>query len=410
MTDEPLPCPSCGALLRLPPGATTVQCPGCQALLELDADDESPPPAAEQPKPAIPLPFGGPPKPAKPLPTPERKVAIPAVRAVKAKLVDDGPADDPYAVRAAPDEAATAAARRRAVQEQLDELDEQEERKLEEFEELTGRCAYARVGMKLLALGSLAGTLAAVSYSLFVISTLTSTPLTIIAGVGGFFLVLHAILTAGGFGACAAGPRATIAPALSGLGVTALHIGLTVGAAVILLKLVSVEGVTYRGTDLRQYVSESLLLSNAFSNLSVLCDIPIYLLTGIPDRPALLALPMVGGMLEFAKLSLMGVLANRFAAEGKDPKLAHDAMRFVYRIFGVVLVALGLKIGAYAFAVLFGGEALQQNGFAISLLMMTNGYFMWWAFACFAQFQTMQDVSEIVTAERFADKRERLEV
>ncbi len=68
-----------------------------------------------------------------------------------------------------------------------------------------------------------------------------------------------------------------------------------------------------------------------------------------------------------------------------------------------------VSIQAYIFAALFGGEALQQNGFAISLLMMTNGYFMWWAFACFAQFQTMQDVSEIITADRFMDKRARLE-
>jgi hypothetical protein len=375
-------------------------------VLELDADDDVPPPPPA--KPAIPLPFGGPPRPAKPAPGPAKKTAIPAVPAVRAKLLDDGPADDPYAARPR-DESAAAAARRQQVRDELDALDRADERKKEEFEELVGKCGYARVGMLLLAFGSLAGTLAAVSYSGFVISTLTSTPLPFIAGIGGFFLVVHAMLAAAGFGACAAGPRATVMPAVSGLAVTALHIGLTVASAVILLKLVSIDGITYRGSDLRQFVSESLLLSNAFSNLSVLCDIPIYLLTGIPERPALLALPLVGGMLEFAKLSLMGVLTNRLAEEGKDDRLAHDGMRFVYRIFGVVLVALGLKLGAYAFAVLFGGEALQQNGFAISLLMMTNGYFMWWAFTCFAQYQTMKDVSEIVTAERFVDKRLRLD-
>ena len=408
MTDEPLPCPSCGVLLRLPPGAHTVQCPGCQSVLELDTDD-TPPPAPVPAKVAIPLPFGGPPRPAKPLAKPERKVALPAVKAVRAKLVDDGPVDNPYAAPTVQDESAAAATRRREVREQLAALDAKEQVRQEEYEELVGKCGYARVGMKLLALGSLAGTLAAVSYSLFVITTLTSTPLTFVAGVGGFFLVLHAVLTAGGFGACAAGPRVTVMPALTGLAVTALHVGLTIASAVILLNLVSVAGVTYRGTDIRQFVSESLLLSNAFSNLSVLCDIPVYLLTGIPDRPALLALPVVGGMLEFAKLSLLGVLTNRFATEGKDDKLAHDAMRFVYRIFGVVLVGGLLKLGAYVFAVMFGGEALQQNGFAIGLLMLTNGYFMWWAFACFAQYQTMQDVSGIITAERFADTRARIE-
>lgn len=407
MTDEPLPCPSCGALLRLPPGAHTIQCPGCQSVLELDAAD---PPAPEPPKPAIPLPFGRPQVARATTAVAAPRPALPAVAPVRAKLVDDGPADNPYAPATPRDESEVAAARRREVQGQLDEIDARERRRQEQYEELVGRCGYARVGLQLLAFGSLAGTASAVSYCLFVISTLTSTPLPWVAGIGGFFLVLHALLTVGGYGACAAGPRPTVGPAVTGFVVTALHVALTIGAAVILLSQVSIAGVTYRSNELRQFLSESLLLSNAFSNLSVVCDLPVYLLTGIPDKPILLVLPLVGGCLEFGKLSLLGVLANRFATEGKDAKLAHDAMRFVYRIFGLVLVAVLLKVCAYAFAVLFGGEALQQPGFAIALLMMTNGYFLWWAFATFAQYQTLKDISDIATAERFLDKRERLEV
>jgi LSD1 subclass zinc finger protein len=47
--DEPLPCPSCGAMLRLPPGATSVRCPGCQAVLDLDDGDAPPEPPPPPP-------------------------------------------------------------------------------------------------------------------------------------------------------------------------------------------------------------------------------------------------------------------------------------------------------------------------------------------------------------------------
>jgi hypothetical protein len=355
----------------------------------------------------LPLPFGGPPK-AKPIPKPVAK-PIPRGPAVRAKLVADGPADNPYAPPAERDATAAEAARRRQVREQLADIEAAEEARQEEYDDLLGRCGYARTGLHLLAFGSLAGCLAAVCYSLFVMSTLTKSPQPPIAMVGGFFLVLAALLTAAGFGAAAAGPRQTLGTALMGLAVTALHVGLTLAAAVILLNLIRIANITY-GADTRQFVADSLLLANAFSNLSVLADLPVYLLTGIPDRPALLVLPAVGGALEFARLSLMGILANRFAAEGKDGTLAHDAMRIVNRIFGVVLVAGTLKIGAYVLSVLLGGDPLQQNGFAIGLLMLTNGYFLWWAFACFAQFQTLKDVAEVVTADRFVDSRNRLEV
>lgn len=406
---EPVPCPSCGALLQLPPGATTVRCPDCQAVLEVEPEESAPPPVAAPappPRPAIPLPFGRP-APAAPVaarPAPP-KAALPAVAPVRAKLA----ADDPYTPDGPRDETSADADRRRSVRAQLAELEEKEARQRERYDELAGRCRLGRLGVSLLAAGCVCSALAAVAYFVFVITTLTATPFSPVLWAAGGFLVLNWGLTVAGFGTCCCGPPQGQGLAIAGVGVTALHLGLTVITAVVLLALVSLENIGYGG-EVKSYVLENLLLSNTFNNTSVLVDVPLILLAGMLDRPFVLVVPFLGGAFEFAKLSLLGVLGNRYAAEAKAPDLAHQSMRFVFRVFTAILLAAVLKVVIYAGVRFSGGDPLIQNLFAIPVLMATNGYYMWWAFAHMAQYQTLSDVATVTTADRFVDTRDRLDV
>jgi hypothetical protein len=104
---------------------------------------------------------------------------------------------------------------------------------------------------------------------------------------------------------------------------------------------------------------------------------------------------------EFAKLSVLGVITNRYAVLAKDPDLGHKGMRFVYRIFAMVLVGPILKGAIYGLLVV--------GWISVPLLLATVGYFLWWAFSWFTQYQVMMDVADILRPERLVDKRDRLD-
>jgi hypothetical protein len=336
---------------------------------------------------------------------PPPKIARPTVAPVRAKLA----ADDPFTPAAANDPAAMEAARKRSIRVQLAQLEELEAKEQDKFDELVGQSKYARIGLTLLAYGCACSGLAAAAYFVFVITTLTSTPFPPLLWAAGGCLALNWLLSVAGFGVCCGGPKAGVGLGMAGVGVTALHLGFLVITSVVLLNQVSLQNVGYGG-EVRAYIVENLLLSNAFSNTSVLVDLPVYLITGMLERPVILVIPFLGGSFEFAKLSVIGMLSNRLASEAKAHDLAHQGMRFVFRIFTAILVAAILKVVIFVGVKFVGGDPMTQDLFAIPILMATNGYYLWWAFACFAQYQTMTDIAGVTTADRLIDKRDRLDV
>lgn len=410
---EPVPCPNCQALLRLPPGQSTVRCPSCQMVLAVETDEGEVPPAPPVPPPpapvtAVPLPFGRP-KPATPVPPPP--VARPAtVRQAPPKRARLAP-EDPYAAPTPErDESEVDDERRRKIRDQLREAEEKERQAQIEFEELSEECRYARTGMQSMAYGAVASCIAAVCYFLFTVTTLTSITFFPLLWIAAGMLVCHWIATLAGFGYCSAGPRGMRPMAIGGILVTVLQIGLAIGTALVLLARISADAVSYQSGVTKSYVSENLLLSNVFNNLSTVIDMPVYVLAGALSDLGILILPLIGGTLEFAKLSILGLITNRYASEGKDPDLAHQAMRFVYRIFGLVLIGAILKCSIWGMVKFTGGEPLLLAWFSIPIVMVTNGYYMWWAFAWYAQYQVMIDTVEVMMPDRFLDRRDRLDM
>lgn len=393
-------CPTCRATLRLPPGADMVRCPRCKTVLAVETQTPTAPPP---PRPALPLGRpAGPVEPVAPRPAPRpaplpTAPMFPAGRPVRGQLVEEEEVAEEL----------SAEDREKEKRRRRDERDEVD-RSLRKLEAV---CRPARVGITLMAYGTLASCLASVFYFLYDVTTLfTATGLPPVLFFAGAVLGLHWLLTVIGFGFCAAGPRAMRPMAASGLVVMLIHAGVFIPILTITAAAVSLDDVGFGGTGPRGALSHTLLLSNIFNNLTTLTDLPIYLLADGMVRPAVLILPVVGGALEFTKLSLLGILSNHYAVEGKAPELGHHCLRFVYRIFWLVIAGVVLKLGLWLLVRLTGGEPLLLMWFAIPVWMITNGYFLWWAFAWWAQFQTLLDTTEVITAARFADERPRLEV
>jgi len=390
---EPVPCPNCQALLRLPDGASTVRCPSCKAVLEIDPDDEAapvPPRAA-----AIPLPFGRPLKPP-PAPAPTRPAPAARGKPVKARVAPD----DPYT--AAPDESVSEDDREREVRRQLRELDAAERKSEDRFEVLAAECANARTGLRLVGVGAVLSVVSAFFAIFFIVGGVAGAPFVAVAGVGGAFLLLHWVATAVGFGFCLAGPRDMRGTAAIGAALTLGHLALCALAAVAgIAPAVGMDMLQDRDqTD--SFLFAMLFIGNGSGNLTVVSDLPYYALYPTNVRWYAVGLLVAAAALEFAKLSTVGLIANQFAAAAKSPDLGHASMRFVYRIFGIVLLAPILKaIAAFA---------APATIVWVPMLLTTVGYNLWWAFAWYSQFQVMGDIEEIVTPVRLMDRRQRYDV
>ncbi|OWK41770.1 hypothetical protein FRUB_03848 [Fimbriiglobus ruber] len=356
----------------------------------------APPLPFGRPAPAAPpLPFGAPTKAAPARAAPAR----PKRPAVRAKIAADDPYESPPTASVEPG----AEEKRREVLRQLAEYQEEKAIEEEEYEHLAGLCAHARTGLQLLALGALAACVVAVVTMFFFIGSLLGLPLFPLLFLAGGFLVLHWLLTAGGFGFCCAGLPDMRPTAVFGIAFTAGHAVfnlactmLAIGIVVLADFEVRAEGVALGG----------LLLSNSVSNMTVAADVPLYLVFGFPTRSSMLVLILIAAAFEFAKLSSIGLLTNQYATAGKDQRLAHDGMRFVYRIFWLVLAAPILKVTVYVMI----GVLFPIGYLMLAFISLTVGFYAWWAFTWFAQFQVLNDTREIVVATRVADKRARLDV
>jgi LSD1 subclass zinc finger protein len=371
-------CPSCRVTLRVPEGAEIIRCPRCKT--EIDVSPAGPP----RPTVAIPL------EP-RPVARPVERPTAPPQTVVRAEP-------------AAPIKPGGTSARERMLAEREDE----QERLLEALD-LTAR--PARTGMALLAYGAVASCAASVFYFIgqvmtFAVPELLPLVLLLCAGLLG----LHWLLTTAGFGYCAFGPKPMRPMAAGGVAVQVLYVALLIPLLLTVTVLINLQNVGFGNLNGRDSLIATLLLSNLFNNLSTVTDLPVYLISGALDRPQVTVLPILGGMFEFAKLCLMGLLTHNYCMMGKDPELAYQGLRFVYRLFWVVILGTVLKVALFFLIKLTGGEPLLLVWFAIPMMFVTNGYFLWCAFAWYSQCRVMLDAIEVIDPRRFADSRQRLDV
>lgn len=389
-------CPTCQVTLRVPPQAETIRCPQCKTVLQLQptaAAPVVPPPPPPPVKPAIPLPFGRPPEPPPVLARRPEPAPVRGGKVTRGKYVEDEEEDD----RDRPDD--DGRPRRRPLTDQ---------QKLERLIERTGEVTRpARLGIQLMAYGAVAAAPAQFLATAFFVSTLLfqseGNPVLWLPVIG---LVVHWLLTLVGFGFCCTGPKEMRHMAVSGVVVTLAHAVTMLGLMQMTARSISLAQAGFGGLNLEGGLLSALLLSNLFSNLSGVTHLPLIIMFSMHSfGPGVFILIMVSGAVEFAKLSLIGTLANYYALEGKSPELGYQSMRFVYRIIWVVLIGLTGDL------IIIGVSSLGFGFVFLSLpaQMLVNAYFLWCAFAWAAQYQVLLEVAEVITAERFTDKRANLD-
>ncbi|WP_168218730.1 zinc finger domain-containing protein [Limnoglobus roseus] len=386
-------CPTCQVMLRVPPAADTIRCPQCKTVLQLQpavAAPVSPPPPPPPPaKPAIPLPFGRPPEPPpavarRPEPAPTRGGKV-----TRGKVVEEEEEDSPEAKRP----------RRRGP------TDEEKFERL--LEKVGAEARPARTGIQLMAYGAVAAAPGQFFASVFFFSTLLlhsgNNPVLWVPIIG---VIVHWLLTIVGFGFCCFGPKEMRHMAVAGLIVMLVHVVSMIGLLQLTARHISLDIVGFEGLNNENSLLGSLLLANLFSNISGVTNLPLIIMHAMQTFPVhVFVLIMFSGGIEFAKLSLIGTLANHYAVEGKSPELGHQSMRFVYRIIWVVLIGLVCEL-------IMIGVASMGFGFvflSLPTLMLINAYYMWCAFAWAAQFQVLLEVADVITPERFVDKRANLD-
>jgi LSD1 subclass zinc finger protein len=393
---EPVPCPTCQSLLRLPPGATAVRCPNCKTVLAVELAD------APQPAPAAPpLPFGRP-RPA--IPLPPAPPPIPTAPPKRARLAPEEPRPraEPNGESAEPDEEA----RRRQIRRELEELEAKELREQEWMEELAGHCKHGRTAMHFLTWGVRTYTLAillqlvavaAVGFSMIDYAALV---IPLCLAFAGFTTLLLGI----GFGFAIAGPEQGRHIGVMGLIICVIHaIGgiLQPGNLVI---MVHVQGLETAGRAAWDLIPVQDILGLA-TNLPLLADHPARFVQTYNWS----LLGLVVAALEFTRLVLLAMLVQNYAVAGKDPEAGHRAFQTVNRIFWVVLLACSFRLAA---AAVFDGvqeDVWSTIGATVHGAITFSCYFAV-GIALLLFSQNMNDTVTLVDHRRFADKRERLEV
>lgn len=398
---EPVPCPTCQSLLRLPPGASAVRCPNCKTVLAVETADAPPTPS---PAPvAPPLPFGRP-RPAMPIAPARALPPVPTGPPKRAKLAPD---QSPYAQpteNGEPDEDE----KLRQVRRDLAALDDKELQEQEWLEELAGHCKHGRTAMHLLTWGVRVYGLAvliqliavaAAGFEMYDYAALVGLVCLAFAGIGSLLFCV-------GFGFAIAGPLQSRHVGVMGLVIGVLH---AIGAVLQpgnLAIMAGMQGIDNSGKGLW---SEFLVVQDM---LGLATDLPL-----LADHPARFlqsynwSIPgIVVAALEFTRLVLLAMLTQHYATDGKDPETGHRAFTTVNRVFWVVLLACSFRMAtAGIFDNLQADDMLFVVGAAIHGAITFSCYFSL-AIALLLFSRTMSDTIDLVDHRRFADKRDRLEL
>ena len=388
-------CPTCQSMLRLPDGAEMVRCPKCKTVLSVENPNAPKPPAK------IPLPFGlpaGPVAPVSPPPVTARPAPPPASRPpTRGKPIEEHEEYD--------DDEGDPTKPKKSWRETDSE---KEARKLEAIDVYV---QPAKIGMRLMAYGAVASALTPIFFLLFFVSTLIGpSGIMPVLYLCTLVLSLHWPLTFVGFAYCCAGPRAMRSMAVAGLCVMLAHSAVTFVLVRGAGEMINLNTTGFHHSADSSAVVGSLILSGLFNNLSYITHLPAYILfSSSIGNIAWMIWPMLAAGLEFAKLSLIGIITNAYCIEGKDPEAGYLALRFVYRIFWLVIIGVVLEIALILGFTLTGGDRLLLAWFGLPVMLIVVGYNLWWAFAWYEQCRVMFDSLEVMTAARFADKRARMD-
>ena len=356
-------CPSCGATLRVPAGATAVRCPQCKTVLEVDAP---PPPVAP------PLPFGNSKPPA----------AAPKSPAKSAKAPPP-PVPLPGKLRASV-------------------VDEEAEREVE-FEYLQDVCKNGRTAMTLLLYGMrlYAGAMmliaAAVAAMLFVpefgqpslVTALVIAQVgTLLFGIGFVFAML--------------GPDQGRYIGIAGVVTVAAQVGMITVALVKLLAGI----LAYQEGRIGNY-AEALLAFHAIglaTYVPMLAETPARLIMGYEFSYFGMAL----GAVEFTRLVLVCQLTQIYADAGKEPELGHKSFASVSNFFWVILLGAMFRLAAtFGFDWAPRGEFMFTIGQVCHCIVLI-GILEVGGLVALNQSSVMETTRDFVDAKRYILKGERL--
>jgi LSD1 subclass zinc finger protein len=401
---EPVPCPTCQSLLRLPPGATAVRCPNCKTVLAVEpADAPAPAPAAPA---APPLPFGRP-RPAAPLPPAPPARPIPTTPPKRAKLAPEPtpyarPGQEETAVEIDPDE------KLKRMRRELAKLDEEERREQEWMRELSGHCKHGRTALYFLTWGMRSyavavlfqfAAVAAVLFNLYAYAALAGLACLPFAGFTTLLLCI-------GFGFAIAGPRQSRHIGVMGLVITIVHaIGgvLQPGNLAIMARL---QGIDTPGKPMWSDVLVVQDMLGLATNLPLLADHPARFVQRYNwSLPGLIV-----AALEFTRLVLVCMLAEQYASAGKDPEAGHRAFKWVTHTSLAVMLMGSFRLAA---AALFDWGQFGDMWFVVGQIVhggITGGMYTGMAVGMLLISRTLSESIDVVDPRRFADNRERLEL
>jgi LSD1 subclass zinc finger protein len=403
---EPLPCPKCGSLLRLPAGATAARCPKCQNVITITA-----PPSPEAPATpaAAPLPFGR----AKAV-QPQAAPVVRPVQAAPAKPVETRPSKpekkgvSPYdEKREETDPVEDAEEKRRQMKKELKKLEQEKQEEAEWLEELIVLCKRGRISMHLITWGIRAYLLAVLLQMAAMVGGATGVFFVATTGVFGsaFFAIITSILFMVGFGFSIAGPYEVRHLGIMGLVVTIFHLILGLIQPGNLAIVIGLQGFQESS---RSMWHELLIIQDI---LGVATDFPL-----LADHPARFmnrynfSIPgLIVAAAEFTRLVVFSMLALSYARGGKHPEHGHTCMNAINRIFWIVLLNASFRLAiAAAFDGLNKDDMLFKIGVGVHW-SLTMGVYIALMVMLLIQSQHVNDTIEIIDHRYWADKRERLD-
>lgn len=384
---ELMPCPSCQTMLRVPPEAERIRCPQCKTEVPISkpAGAKGIPVA----KPVSPLPFDRPAEPA-PEPIPKARVLPPKQAIVRGRVVpDDAEENTPK--------------KRRRPRPELDDP---------RYEQTDRECAIARIGVRVLAIGAGLTAAQTLLFAIFLMSlAVASTVIPALFHLALIAYALHAVCLLAGYTICIFGPKGIASISVVGIIATLAH-----AALLIPLMLYSLTFITKLADDDVGVTDWGItrivfFLNSTINNLSALTDYPWMLVRGESLRGEYLYVILMtcGGLFEFAKMSVLGAIVEYYASCGKSVELGYKSLRFAYRILWVVAIIMLLKLFLYILIQQFGGDAMILQFFRIPMTLLSVAYFFWWTFSWSMQFQSMNEVVQIITPARFLDRRQVLD-
>lgn len=359
-----LPCPTCQATLRFPAGAAAIRCPNCKTVVEVPAAPPRPKPAAAKP------------------------VGAGAPKYVTAEV-------DPE--------------KKKQMERELRKLAREEEREAERYEVLKEHCRSGRLALTLLMWGVRAyglGTILAIGG--IVAATVAD------AGSGSAFgyvtLLFGGLSTAlilTGFGYALIGPEAARHLAIMGIVLALMQSGFV--AAEYLTASARVRQLDNKIDDRDKYSWVDTLpyreLFGPATNFSILSEHPSRFLRQYPYS----ALAIAAAAMEFARLVILCMLTQTYAAGGKASELGHTAMGQVNKIFWVLLLAAMFRV-----SFTFGFDWMPPEDLLAKIGLAAHGALTVFSMLAIAVFlgklsTIMQDTIEVVEARRYMDVHAKLE-